>query len=262
MANIPGNFIWYELLTPDQPASESFYAGLLGWQYEDMDAGAPGYRVLKAGETYVGGLFKLTDEHLAEGAHPFWAGYVEVADLDAAAAKIEPAGGKILMPKTEIPGVGSFVFLQDPQGAMLYLMQSNPNDSSKAFSTHEPVQGACAWNELMTSDQAASKAFYAEVCGWHHAETMDMGPMGDYHMYKCSEQSDFLLAGMMAKPDEVPVSSWTYYFRVPDIDNAAAYVTANQGTMMMDPMEIPGGEYAFSAVDPQGAVFSVVGVRG
>jgi predicted enzyme related to lactoylglutathione lyase len=90
---------------------------------------------------------------------------------------------------------------------------------------------------------------------------MDMGPMGEYPMYKNGEQHPFMLGGMMKKPDEVPVSMWSYYFRVPDIDAAAKSITGNGGQVLNGPMEVPGDEYVINGLDPQGAMFSVVGVR-
>jgi predicted enzyme related to lactoylglutathione lyase len=55
----------------------------------------------------------------AEGTPPNWGCYVTVSDVDATAAKAEELGGKILMPPTDIPNVGRFSVLQDPQGAVI-----------------------------------------------------------------------------------------------------------------------------------------------
>ncbi|WP_409574797.1 VOC family protein [Sphingopyxis sp. PET50] len=54
---------------------------------------------------------------------------------------------------------------------------------------------------------------------------------------------------------------WTFYIGVADIDRALAAVKANGGTVITEPMEIPGGEFAMNAVDPQGASFGLVGPR-
>jgi predicted enzyme related to lactoylglutathione lyase len=65
----------------------------------------------------------------------------------------------------------------------------------------------------------------------------------------------------MRKADEMPVSAWTYYFRVPDIDAAADLIKAKGGGLLHEPMEIPGGEFVINGQDPQGAYFAVVGAR-
>ena len=59
----------------------------------------------------------------------------------------------------------------------------------------------------------------------------------------------------------MPVSAWTFYFRVADIDEGAAAIAANGGAVILDPVEIPGGDYSLVATDPQGAVFGLVGSR-
>ena len=59
----------------------------------------------------------------------------------------------------------------------------------------------------------------------------------------------------------LPQSMWNFYIGVDDIDRAHAAVTANGGTVTSEPMEIPGGEYAMNGIDPQGAMFALVGPR-
>ena len=54
---------------------------------------------------------------------------------------------------------------------------------------------------------------------------------------------------------------WNFYFGVRDIDAAVEAVRANDGTITFGPQEIPGGEYAANAIDPQGAAFGLVGPR-
>jgi uncharacterized protein len=60
---------------------------------------------------------------------------------------------------------------------------------------------------------------------------------------------------------QMPVSAWTFYFRVADIDAASAQITGNGGTILQEPIEIPGGEFSLNALDPQGAAFGLVGPR-
>ena len=106
----------------------------------------------------------------------------------------------------------------------------------------------------------AAKAFYGAQFGWIKDGEMDMGPMGNYEFLKASGDR-FALGAVMPKMPEMPVSAWSFYFRVPDIDVAVASITANGGTMLQEPMEIPGGDFSISALDPQGAAFGLVGPR-
>ena len=70
-----------------------------------------------------------------------------------------------------------------------------------------------------------------------------------------------MLGAIMPKMPQTPVSAWTYYFRVADIDAAAAYIRDQGATLLMEPTEIPGGEFSLNAMDPQGAAFGLVGPR-
>lgn len=112
----PGAFSWTELMTPDPKAASEFYGSLFGWTFDTMDAGEGPYRVVKVGETAVGGMMKTPPA--AKGMPPAWACYVTVADADATAARCKSLGGKVLMGPVDIPKVGRFVVLQDPQGAV------------------------------------------------------------------------------------------------------------------------------------------------
>ena len=87
---------------------------------------------------------------------------------------------------------------------------------------------------------------------------MPMGEMGDY---KFVQHDGVGIGAVMRRPAQLPVSLWTYYIGVDDIDRAAAAITANGGVIFNGPMEIPGGEYALNANDPQGASFGLVGPR-
>lgn len=261
MATNSGDFIWYELMTPDADASARFYEGLVGWRIGDERD----YRQIQAPDgDHVGGLLPLTDDMQAGGARPVWLGYVSVADVDATIEALTGAGGSVVMPARDMDGVGRMAMVSDPQGAPFYIMTpippaDRPDAESTAFSKYAPQIGHCAWNELVTADPAAADAFYRTLFGWTRGEALEMGPMGTYQMYN---HGDYGLGAMMQKPAEMPTSLWAYYFRVPDIDAAAAYVIANGGQIAVGPMEIPGGEYVFQGFDPQGAFFSVIGVRG
>ena len=66
---------------------------------------------------------------------------------------------------------------------------------------------------------------------------------------------------MMQKPPHVPVNGWNYYIRVAGIDAAKASVEANGGKVLHGPMEVPGGDWILNGIDPQGAMFALVGAK-
>ena len=82
-----------------------------------MPMGDMNYTVVKVGEEGLGGIMSRPPQ--AEGTPPNWGVYVTVDDVDATVRKAEELGGKILVPPTDIPTVGRFCVLQDPQGAVI-----------------------------------------------------------------------------------------------------------------------------------------------
>ncbi len=114
------------------------------------------------------------------------------------------------------------------------------------------------WNELSTTDPDAAIVFYKKHFGWGQEGEMDMGDIGAYRFI---QRGDVGLGAVMPMMPGMPTPMWSYYIGVDDIDRAQAAITANGGTIITEPMEIPGGEFAINAVDPQGASVGFVGPR-
>lgn len=258
MPNKHGDFIWYELMTNDAEAAQKFYGAVVGWSFSPAGQNDKDYRQFSINNTMVGGLLPLTPEMTANGARPCWLGYIGVDDVDRAAASIEKAGGTIHMAPQDIPDVGRFAFVADPQGVMFYIMNGASDRTSTSFAATEPMVGHCAWNELATTDQAGAVAFYTEQFGWRQEGNMDMGPIGQYQFLY---QGKGMIGAVMPKVPEMPLPAWSYYFRVPDIDEAVSTIKSNGGEISQEPIEIPGDDFAMSGRDPQGTAFELVGGR-
>lgn len=95
--------------------------------------------------------------------------------------------------------------------------------------------GDFIWYELLTTDANAATRCCGSILGWGVApsEPPDM----DYRVFSAGTK------------------------HVADIDAAIAAINANGGKMLMEPMEFPSGEFAFQAMDPQGAAFALMGPR-
>ncbi len=85
-----------------------------------------------------------------------------------------------------------------------------------------------------------------------------MGGMGVYQLFA---HGGAAIGGMMNKPAEVPAPFWLYYFITDGIDEAAERVKAGGGTVINGPHEVPGGMWILQCLDPQGAIFALVGPR-
>ena len=269
MTNHHGDFIWYELMTTDGAAAQAFYGPMLGWRFGGNDE----YREIEGRDGGVGGILQLTPEMSAGGARPGWVGYVLVDDVDKIVDSIVSGGGQVHLPARDMPGIGRFAMVADPQGAAFYVMKpippaNDPDKVSNAFSYDRPRVGHCAWNELATSDPAAALHFYGQRFGWVKDGEMDMGPMGKYEFLRHagrapagSPMGQGMLGAVMPLMPGMPHPVWTSYFRVPDVDAAVAHIGANGGTVTQPPTEIPGGDFSMNAIDPQGARFALVGGR-
>jgi uncharacterized protein len=262
-ATVEGGFIWYELMTTDPAAAKRFYDAVVGWDVDETSV-APGidYRMIKRSDGgNAGGLFALQQEHLDGGARPAWLGYLHSSGVDAKVQAIKAEGGNVMMEPWDQPGVGRLAMVTDPQGAPFYLMDPLPPEgqsdaASDVFSVDQPQH--VRWNELSTTDPAAAIDFYTRHFGWRQEGDMDMGELGKYQfLYR----GGTMIGAIMPKMPQMPVSLWSYYIGVDDIDRAAAAVTDGGGTILQGPMEIPGGEYSLNALDPQGASFGLVGPR-
>jgi uncharacterized protein len=260
--SVQGHLIWYELMTPDAEASKAFYDSVVGWQFGEPVAEFQGYRMIgRSDGGFAGGVLPLTDEMQQHGARPTWLGYIGVDDVDTTVASIEQAGGKVLMPARDLPNVGRIALVADPQGAPFYVMKPIPregheDEQSDVFSVDQAQR--VRWNELATTDPEAALDFYRTQFGWSQEGDMDMGEMGKYRFI---QNRGTTIGAVMLKPAQLPVSMWTYYFGVEGIDRAVEAIRSGGGQVLNGPMEIPGGEFAVNAMDPQGASFGLVGPR-
>jgi uncharacterized protein len=239
-------------MTPDADGAKRFYDAVMGWTVEPRGDGPMDYRMIASSDGLAGGMLGLSAEMLAGGAQPGWLPYFKAGAIDAALATASALGAQVLFPPTEVPDVGRFSLLADPQGAPFYLMQPFSDETSTVFDLDGV--GRCAWNELSTTDGPAALKFYGELFGWESRETMDMGPMGGYHFLDLGETRLGALVQMQDRP-----AHWNLYLRVADMDAAVATVNAQGGAILLGPHTVPTGDRIVLGRDPQGAHFALVG---
>ena len=115
-----GAFSWNELMTSDVDGAKKFYSELLGWHMQDVPSCDMGYTMAKAGNTEVAGIMNISDDFST--MPPAWGSYVTVDNVDTQSALAEELGGKIILAPQDIPEVGRFAGISDPQGAILSLI--------------------------------------------------------------------------------------------------------------------------------------------
>jgi len=113
-------FVWHELMSTDPEESEEFYLRVVGVSTARLGDEPGSYQMLMSAGEPVGGIAGPPSGEQGwpsggPGAH--WLAYFGVADVDAAAGSTEKLGGQVLLPPTDVPGMGRAAVLRDPQGA-------------------------------------------------------------------------------------------------------------------------------------------------
>jgi predicted enzyme related to lactoylglutathione lyase len=117
IVNETGTFGWSELTTRDPDGAKKFYSGLFGWGTEDH----PDYYEWQVNDRAVGGMLPMTPE--MGDMPPCWTTYFMVDDTDAIAKTVKAEGGAVFVEPRDIPDVGRFAVVADPQGAMFAIIK-------------------------------------------------------------------------------------------------------------------------------------------
>ena len=249
-----GEFVWHDLATSDLEGATRFYSEVMGWSGAQMPGMEMPFIIFQAGEAMVGGAMAQTDEMKGMGAPPAWAPCIATEDIDALCARVPALGGTVLQTPSEAPG-GHFAVLQDPQGAVFEVFQSDENNGQAEQVADVPA-GHFSWYDLNTTDWEAARAFYSELFGWSESSVME-SPGGTYWMFRNSS-GERSLGGMsnMANQLQVP-PHWLCYVTVPDLDVAVERLKALGGQITHGPMQVPGGDRIAHGFDPQGAAIAL-----
>ena len=241
MAYMHGHFVWFELVNPTIDKATAFYSEVVGWSVQTMNMGAMDYTMLAIGEAMQCGV---TNPQM-EGVPAQWTSYLSVDDVDAKAAAVVAAGGSILVPAMDIPNIGRFCLVADPEGATFNLFKGATDDDKPPAGFH--------WMELWSRDAAKAVGFYQSVFGFG-VETMEM-PTGTYFMLKAGEA---MIGGVMNSMTEKAPPMWLPYLQADDCDAATARATAMGAQVHLPPHEVPGiGKFSIVG-DNSGAAVGLI----
>ena len=247
-AEVLGRFVWHELLTTDTAAAAAFYPKVVPWR--TAPSNMPGYTIWMAGQTQIGGLMAHTGDGGA-GTPAHWLVYIGTPGVDATCARAQGLGAKVVKAAADIPNVGRFAVLTDPQGAAfaVFTPGAGPPPAASAGA------GGFSWHELSTTEVAAALRFYGELFGWRKGPGHDMGTgMGVYQLF---EHGGRQVGGMHAVQGPSTPPAWLSYVQVADADRTVAAAKAAGGRLLHGPMEVPGGSRIALFMDPQGGAFAV-----
>jgi uncharacterized protein len=154
---------WVDIEHPDVGAAQAFYGGLFEWTF--ADATPPGaasrYVVAKLDGVDAAGIGGSAQAGRAVGSSA-WNTYVAVADIHAAATRIEAAGGRVLQGPSDVGEAGRSAVCADPFDVPFRLWQARRRLGAQVVNT----PGAWNFSDLHAADPVASAAFYSEVFGW------------------------------------------------------------------------------------------------
>lgn len=247
-SNNSGRFVWHELVTADPKAVIPFYGELFGWTTAEMDMGPAGkYTLFKSNGKDVAGSVAPPP---GGKVPPSWLPYAAVDDIQVAVDTAKAKGGTIMSKVIDVPNIGKFAVIIDPQGGALAAMQEAKTAPELEGA---PAVGTFCWDGLSTDDVDAALAFYSAVYGYASVK-QDMGPMGPYHLLMRGERQAGGIAGKRMK--EQP-TAWLSYVVVPDVDAGAKRAESLKGKVIVPPSDIPNiGRFAIVA-DPQGATLAL-----
>ena len=246
---LPGKFVWYELVAKDATKAQAFYSEVLGWKTVPFPMGNLTYEMIQTGDTpdtMIGGYAPPKND----GRPAHWISYVSVEDVDATAKAATANGGKVVEPPFDIPEVGRSARITDPQGAELCLLKNASGDPPDA----PAVPGRFFWNELHTTEPAKALSFYEKVLGFSH-RSMDMGPGGTYHILSQGGVDRGGVTGHLASG--MP-AHWLPYVFVEDPDATIARARKFGVTIPMTPEDIPGVGRFGVLQDPTGATLAIM----
>ena len=263
---IPGVPCWVDTSQPDPEAAVDFYAGLFGWEFENvLPADSPGKYFLarlRGGDVAAVGSIPEALPELA-----MWNTYVWVASADDTAMKVPDAGGSVVMEPFDVMDSGRMAVFTDPEGAAFCVWQAKEHRGARIVNE----QGSLNFNGLHTRDVDGARSFYGSVFGWTTL-TLPVGEMwtlpgyGDHlerdnpglrkQIAEMGGPEGFVdvVASINPIGDDQPETPphWSVTFGVDDADATAAKATDLGGTVIVAPLDVPWSRLTVIR-DPQGA---------
>ncbi len=239
---IPGKFVWHNLVTGDGEAARQFYGGLFGWEFEIKDDG--GYSVIRYQGRNLGGILDTSKDGKAQ-KRGHWLSAMSVPNLDASLAALRKAGGKQLEAPIDVSGVGRVVTVEDSDGAVLHLLASSNGDPPDA----EPAVHTWLWHELLANHAERAVEFYRSAFGYR-IERLKGKPGAEYRVLWSSGEAR---AGILQNPFDETRSAWIPYVRVDDPAALSERVPELGGRVVLAPRpDVRDGTLAL-VLDPSGA---------
>jgi uncharacterized protein len=226
-------FFHLTLRTLDVAAARDFYAAVLGVNGAQLD------------------VVPLHEAAIAKGARPHWLCFLDVGEVEPAAAAFVQRGATAMGPKWVNPQGLEAAMMRDPGGALLAL--AKPPAVPRPGGTGLRV----AWYVLYTPEVETAKKNYAEQFGWHFEVPIQMSGF-TLHPFAWRQGGPVVgaLTEIANRPGVHP--HWLLQFRVEAFQTGVDAVEQGGGHVANE-FALPTGERLAVCEDPQGAAFCLQG---
>lgn len=247
-----GKIVWADLVTPDTETAKTFYGGLFGWTFRDLQAEPKDYTLALLNGVPVAGLVRRS-EPLGEGRHPAWLTFLAVKDVEKAMHVALAHGAKQLTPPRNYPRRGRQIVLADPQGAVFAVLQSASGDPPDVLAN----PGEWIWSALLTADPDTDAAFYQTL---FDSEVFDSAAddQGSQHLVLSTDGYARGTCNSFPQNATKRDPHWLAYVRVADIADTVARARQLGGRVLVEPRPEPGGGSSAVVADPAGAAIGLL----
>lgn len=231
-----------EYTTSDPLKAREFYGPVFGWKTEH-DERFDYVQAFPPNGPSIGFPRSNPEQGWNPGDHTL---YLGSPDLQASLNQVAQAGGQILVPATDMPGIGSWALFSGPGGVRYALFKSETSEAETQTQHATIADHPIVHIEFLTDDPASASQFAQQMFGWQTGYL----PEFDYHTVLLPNN----LGGAYPKPGAPGVKSGTVivYIGTADLDATARQIEAAGGRITLPKTEVPGMGWMAHFTDPTG----------
>ena len=243
---LTGKAVWFDLVTEDVDAATEFYSTVFGWSFTELQDNV--YAVASNDGQPVAAVAAFEDGDQNRG-EAVWLVSISVEDIAAAARLAVVGGGTVLEGPEVLPGRGEYVLVQDPQGALVMLLNAEDGDPADTG----VARNGWLWTELWTSDREAATTFYKSLVGYSSTTVADDGGQPIDVLGRDGKARVTILDTPLTEVDP----NWLPYLLVDDVEMAAKKIAAAGGKVIIPPQRDSRNFDIAVVADPTGGVFAI-----
>ena len=245
---LPGKFVWADLVTDQMTPARNFYSGLFGWKFR----GQGDYQVAyNHGQPMAGILHKERPANKPK-ATPRWFGYLSVNDVGTAEQAVKRAGGQVVRSSGDLPHRGQQATFADPEGALfgvIHLTDGDPADATARV-------GDWIWLQLLSRDAHKAALFYQKVGSYQLQRNTAENRSSDYILSSEGIARATVRTIPSGKTKVQP--TWLPFVRVTHLQDSLTQARSLGGKVLVSPRaDLLNGKVAVVA-DPTGAAVGLM----